>query len=342
MAYRYLGNKSKLSDWIAVEIGSRLPASSTIADPMCGTASVSEALARRGHNLIAADALKFPTLHAKARLLHNTAPAFSNFGGYENILHTINNLPLVEGYFFREFGEKGLPEARKAPRLYFSGPNAGKIDAIRSFLKKEFALGTISELERDLLIHDLILAVNAVANIAGTYGYFRSSISTNARVPLQLRPSSFVETTGSHLVYHGDATEVLSGLSVDAVYLDPPYTKRQYAGNYHILETLAREDEPIAQGDGGLRPWQNDASEFCYKRKAENAFRSVIESCDARFIFVSYSEDGQVSPEDLSAILREYGSLTICTQNHSRYRSNKNAKGGSVLEYLYCLEIGKK
>ena len=48
MSYRYLGNKTRLADWIVGEIARVLPAGSSIADPMCGTASVSIALARAG------------------------------------------------------------------------------------------------------------------------------------------------------------------------------------------------------------------------------------------------------------------------------------------------------
>ncbi|MCZ5120468.1 DNA adenine methylase [Escherichia coli] len=35
-------------------------------------------------------------------------------------------------------------------------------------------------------------------------------------------------------------------IQCDLCYIDPPYMKRQYAANYHILETLARGDEPEA------------------------------------------------------------------------------------------------
>ena len=42
----------------------------------------------------------------------------------------------------------------------------------------------------------------------------------------------------------------------DTVYLDPPYTKRQYAAYYHVLETLAYGDEPEVSGVTGLRPWE--------------------------------------------------------------------------------------
>ena len=42
--------------------------------------------------------------------------------------------------------------------------------------------------------------------------------------------------------------------AADTVYLDPPYTKRQYAAYYHILEAISLGDEPIVEGICGIRP----------------------------------------------------------------------------------------
>lgn len=58
-------------------------------------------------------------------------PNFELFKGYENILNELNSLEPKEGYFYKEFGEKGVPANGRAPRLYFSAENSGKIDAIR-------------------------------------------------------------------------------------------------------------------------------------------------------------------------------------------------------------------
>lgn len=339
MAYRYLGNKSRLAGWIVDEVRRYLPDGGVVADPMCGTGAVSEELASRGYDVIASDALKFPTLHAEARLLHSHEPEFRHFGGYASVLAELNSLAPRIGYFYREFGEGGVPLARSTPRKYFTSENASAIDAVRHFIKSAADGGKISDLEHHLLLHDLILAVNDVANIAGTYGYFRSSISSSALRRLELRPSNFSVTGGDHLVTRGEASAVLASHRVDAVYLDPPYTKRQYAGNYHILETIAREDEPAAMGAGGLRPWAGDASDFCYKRRAENAFRQVVAAANARFIFISYSEDGQLSPKVLRDTLSDFGEVTVRTQRHPRYSSNSNAKTGVLTEFLYCVEV---
>src|SRR4051812_37438802 len=101
MSYRYLGNKTRLTDWIVSEFARVLPAGATIADPMCGTASVSVALARAGYSITAADELTFPVVHARTRLLAKRAPDFKALGGYEKALDWMRSATPSDGYFFR-------------------------------------------------------------------------------------------------------------------------------------------------------------------------------------------------------------------------------------------------
>lgn len=338
MSFRYLGNKTKLTDWIVEEIRSVIPPCASIADPMCGTASVSLALARAGYSVTAADALTFPVIHARVRLQAKQAPSFSALGGYEQALAWMNAIEPEEGYFFKEFGESGSPTNGRAPRLYFSAYNASKIDGVRRNIKELARAGDIDEIEHSVLLHQLILSTNKVANISGTYGYFLRNLSNTALQPIKFEPIQFEQTQRNHSVLHGTIEELASSLTVDAVYLDPPYTKRQYAGNYHILETLACEDEPIAAGDGGLRPWKELASDFCYRRNAANAFRKTLEQLNAKHAFISYSQDGQVREDELMSILSDYGTVTMHEQPYSRYRSNDRGKSGTVLERLYHIE----
>ncbi|TCT60409.1 adenine-specific DNA-methyltransferase [Vibrio crassostreae] len=338
MSYRYLGNKTRLTDWIVGEIGQIVKPGGSIADPMCGTASVSMALARAGYSVTASDALTFPVIHARTRLLIKQAPAFKVFGGYDNALKWMRSVSPIEGYFFQEFGESGKPANGRIPRLYFSASNAAHIDGVRDGIRKLSASGELSELEHSLMLHHLILSTNKVANISGTYGYFLNTLSNTAIRPIAFEPLDFEFTQGEHSVIRGTIEENASKLSTDAVYLDPPYTKRQYAGNYHILETLAQEDEPIAVGDGGLRPWKDQASDFCYRRNAGGAFRKILEQLNVPHVFISYSQDGQVHEDELFSILNEFGKVTLHEQSYSRYRSNGRVKQGTVLERLYHIE----
>lgn len=336
--YRYLGNKTRLTDWIVDVVGSVLPDDAAVADLMCGTASVSVAFAERGYRVIAADQLTFPVLHAEARLLHASAPDFSSAPGgtYASAIEALNQAWDTPGFFFREYSSGGEPENGSRPRAYFTPENAAHIDGVRKKLRGWLRRKRIGQDAYRLLLHDLILAANRVANIAGTYGYYRSSWSQAALRPLELRASDFDDwASHKHQVIQGPVEEVVAGVKADAIYLDPPYTKRQYAGNYHILETLARNDEPEPQGEGGLRPWAEDSSAFCYRRSAPGAFRAVVEACSAEHVFISYSEDGQVPASNLLALLQEYGDVERHEMDYQRYQSNARAQGGALREHLY-------
>ncbi|GEA07505.1 restriction endonuclease subunit M [Alteromonas sp. KUL42] len=339
MSYRYLGNKSRISDWIVQNISSRLAEGSSIVDPMCGTGAMSEALATKGYSVTAGDILSFPVLHAKARLLPLTDSHFEGVGGsYEHAIRALNDVEPIKGFFWEEYSADGSPRNGSKPRKYFTGENAAKIDGIRKQLL------TWKEHERnmaavDRLTHDLLLAVNKVANISGTYGYYCAKFGKNSLSPLNLNASRTNSFGTKMNVVQGDVLTVSKANPADAYYLDPPYTKRQYGGNYHILETIALHDFPEPAGEGGLRDWKPTASDFCYKRKAKLAFENVIKNIDAKYVFVSYSDDGQVSKEELIELLSSMGEVALHERSLERYSSNPNGiKKSHVTEYLFELK----
>jgi len=299
---------------------------------------MSAVFAERGFRVIAADELRFPVLHAQARLLHDGASAFGSMTAYQNALSELNGLAGLKGFFWQEYSDEGRPRNGTKPRKYFTGTNAAKIDAIRAEIKKWRQQGLPGQAV-DLLIHDLILAVNRSANIAGTYGYYRSTWNRSSLEPLVLYPSEPIQHARVHEVRQGRVEDLASHIAADAFYLDPPYTKRQYGGNYHILETIAQEDEPEPVGDGGLRDWYPQASDFCYRRKAKAAFTRTLSQIAAPWVFVSYSEDGHLSSAELVELLASFGDVNRLQTPIERFRSNDRvAKIGAVHEHLYVLE----
>lgn len=341
MSYRYLGNKTKLTSWICATIAAKSAAVERIADPMCGTGAVAEAFARSGHTVLASDVLKFPTLHAKARLQFDKPHDFTmvDHDGYRSAINELNGLAPIKGFFWREYSADGLPDNGVDPRRYFTGENAGKIDAIRKKVA-DWRTNGLSDDATDLLLHDLILATNRVANITGTYGYFRSTWNRECLQPIQLIQSNMIPCKANHAVFNGRAEDLADEINAcDACYLDPPYTKRQYGGNYHILETIAQEDTPNPAGQGGLRNWKEKASDFCYRKKAPAAFTNLLNLIQVPFVFISYSNDGQVSPDELNSILEKFGTVSRETVPFSRFDSN--GRGGEkqpLEEHLYILD----
>ena len=87
--------------------------------------------------------------------------------------------------------------------------------------------------------------------------------------------------------------------------------KRQYAANYHILETLARGDEPDAIGVSGLRPWRDQYSNFCTKTKIRDSFRKIFNEMKCKKFLVSYSEDGLLKIEEIEEFFSKFGGVHI-------------------------------
>lgn len=75
--------------------------------------------------------------------------------------------------------------------MYFTEANAALIDGIRKKISDFRASEVISIAEERLLIADLLLATNRVANIAGTYGCFLSHWLKQSQNAISLRQDSF-------------------------------------------------------------------------------------------------------------------------------------------------------
>lgn len=357
MGFRYIGSKDKLSEIIISEIKSINKTAKHIIDLMAGTGLFSLALREEGFQVSAVDVMTYSYHHLNVHLFLGEAPLFNGitkiegignyqvcnlFGGsnYETTLNYLNKLGPFKGYFYKEFSPDGQPSDTLKPRKYFTSYNAGKIDAIRNEIKKLRVMGIIGELENSLLIHDLIMAANDVANIAGTYGHYLSKFVKRAEDPIKLSPTPF-SVKGNlegHKIYRGHAEEIARELVGDLCYIDPPYMKRQYAANYHILETIARGDEPAAIGDSGLRPWRDQYSNFCSKVKIRDSFHKIITNIRADHFLISYSEDGLLPINDLISFLSNYGVVENKTVEYKRFKSNDSKKKATLNEYLIYLK----
>jgi adenine-specific DNA-methyltransferase len=268
-----------------------------------------------------------------------TAPEFGPLGRpYREVLHYLNRLPPAYGFYHREYSPDGTPLSGDPPRKYLTPQNAARLDAINRQVNDWARNGDISTIENSLLRHDLILAVNRVANIAGTYGHYRSTFSNASRAPLSLMPSTFrSEFRTDHTVLQGAAEDLGNQISADVCYIDPPYMKRQYAANYHLIETVARGDEPEAVGVSGLRPWRDQYSVFCTRTRIQNAFRRLIQDADCSIFLISYSSDGLLAQNELAELFEPLGEFSLEQRVFPRFKSNQSALGPHVTEYLITL-----
>lgn len=338
MTFRYIGSKSRLVDQISVYMG-HPKKGAFFVDAFCGSGAVAEAAAERGWNVRINDNLHAAVISAGARLISHEQAIFKKLGGYSKAIAKLNAAKPVHGFMWREYSPASI-DSCGIERRYFTRENAARIDAMRALIAEWSGAGTIDEVEERLLIADLFGALNRVANIAGTFGCFLSKWANQSQDQITMRCRELKAIGVRVEASVGDVFEVPNSAQ-DLVYLDPPYTKRQYASYYHILETVALGDEPEVEGVAGLRPWKDRASDFCYKTRALQTLSSLVQGLNAQKVLLSYSSEGHICMQDMKAELSKIGKATMHPLGSiGRYRPNKVASStaSDVKEFLVVLE----
>lgn len=338
MTFRYIGSKSRLIAQITTYMG-QPTADAFFVDAFCGTGVVAEAAAKLGWNVRINDSLHSAVLSSGARLISHQQAAFEKLGGYPKAIAKLNAAKPKYGFIWREYSPASF-DSCGIERRYFTQENAARIDAIRALIADWSESGTIDAVEERLLIADLFGALNRVANIAGTFGCFLSKWTNQSQEKIGMRCRELKFNSVRVEATVGDVFDVLN-CAQDLVYLDPPYTKRQYASYYHILETVALGDEPKVEGVGGLRPWKDRASDFCYKTRALKTLSRLVQGLKAEKVLLSYSSEGHICMQDLKAELSTIGKSTMHPLGAiGRYRPNKVASNtaSGVNEFLVVVE----
>ncbi|MCK4913438.1 MAG: DNA adenine methylase [Planctomycetes bacterium] len=143
----------------------------------------------------------------------------------------------------------------------------------------------------------------------------------------------------SHKVFNEDINKISAKVQGDILYLDPPYNHRQYATNYHLLETIAKYDNPIIHGKTGLREYQNQKSFYCSKTQVKKTFRDLILKAKVKYIFLSYNNEGLMTLDDIKEIMSSRGKYGYFTKDYHRFKADKSEnreyKSNKTVEYLH-------
>jgi adenine-specific DNA-methyltransferase len=149
----------------------------------------------------------------------------------------------------------------------------------------------VTESEYFFLLASLLEAIDKVANTASVYGAFLKALKKSAQKPLDLKAATYYLNDHEHIVTNQDVGLLVQNSKHDVVYLDPPYNQRQYSGNYHILETIARYDSPEIHGKTGMRDCREQKSDYCSRAKVKKSYQDLIDTIDAKYIFLSYNDE---------------------------------------------------
>jgi len=354
---RFIGCKENLLDFIETFVKQKDIRGNIFCDLFSGTGSVAKHFKKLGYKIISSDLLFFSYVLQKVYIEQNQYSKFakllkhlkidpveetlftSDSQSAKEIIKYLNNLEGVEGFIYKNYSPEGT-QGQTYSRKYFTGDNSKRIDAIREKIEEWKKSNLINEQEYYFLLASLIEAVPFVANISGTYSAFLKEWDKRAFKKLTLEVPEIIKSDEIHKVYHEDGLKVLDQVKgVDILYLDPPYNERQYAPNYHILETIAKWDKPEIKGITGMRSYENQKSEFCNPKTGIKALGEIINKGNFKHLLLSYNDDGIMPESEILKLFNKVGKSEITEQNYQRYKSNSNGEQkNGVKEKIYYLK----
>ena len=321
---RYIGGKSLLLDKINEVVSDCAENVETAVDLFSGSGAVANNFKKQGFRVVANDALYFSYAINRGTLPLNRPPTFQNLG-FEPF-DRLNNLSVDFDSVDedRSFILRNYSPYKDCARMYFQCDNALRLDCARVAIERWRQNEKITEDEYYYLLCALILAAPSISNITGTYGAYLKHWDRRTYNPLRLEPPEIVDNGAENIVYRRDANELAGTIRADLAYIDPPYNGRQYLPNYHILETLARYDNPTIKGVTGMREYSKEKSIYCNRNKALAGFDDLFSKLNVKYILVSYNTEGLITKEEMSELLKKRGKAETFRLFEFDYRRYKN------------------
>lgn len=328
----YIGSKYSLLDFLEKTIkevtGFEDGTPYTFADLFAGTGVVGYTYKQKGCNVISND-IQYYSYVLNKHFIENYPPLDDSLVDY------LNSLEGIDGFVYSNYCA-----GSGSGRNYFTDENGKRCDAIRTEVEQLYISGKITSEMYYWLLASLINSIDKYANTASVYGAFLKHIKKSAQKEFKLELLPVINGNPGK-VYNQDINELITNISGDVLYLDPPYNARQYCANYHVLETISRYDNPVLSGKTGLRDYNGQRSKYCSGRTVANSFDELISKANFKYIFLSYNNEGLMPLATIKEIMSKYGKYEVFTTSYHRFRAdkeeNRNHKASSTTEYLHCL-----
>jgi adenine-specific DNA-methyltransferase len=350
----YIGNKRTLLPFIGESIETikkNLGKDKLITfDGFAGSGVVSRFLKQHSSKLYSNDLEKYSHLITKCFLINESTidrKYIDETTGYLNSKKLLNRSP---GIIETLYAPNDTQNPQDGERCFYTKENAKIIDNLR------FLIDLISDPKyREIFLSLLIQKASVHTNTSGVFkGFYKSKDTgigkfggdgenalSRIKGEINLEPIILSNYECESEVFNKDTNQVVKSLGdLDVAYFDPPYNQHPYGSNYHMLNTIYENVEPkkISKVSGIRDDWNK--SEYNKRVNAENAMRDLIENTQAKYILVSYNNEGIISNNSMTEILGQYGNVELKTRTYNTFRGSRNLKEreNKVIEQLYVLK----
>ena len=354
----YLGNKRKLVGYIedtVLSLSKKIQKDKlSILEPFCGSGSVSRMLKLHSSHLVVNDLEEYCATLAKCYLASPDEEQYSKINKTITFMNRHKFSKVAPSFIRTHYAPQNDLDIKLGERVYYSQKNAHIIDTFAYHI-----FNHIPEDERAFYLAPLLTQCSIHTNTSGTFnsyhkkdgiGHFGGK-GENAltrilgEIELPMPVFSYMPETKVD-VYNTDANSLVkelakNGQTFDICYLDPPYNKHPYGTNYFMLNIINRWNPELEVPDnhrGQRDDWTR--SKYNSFTDCSKVFADLIANIPAKYIIISYNNEGILSEDDLTNILETHGTLTKEEIIYPTYKGCKNlaSRSKDVLEYLWILK----
>lgn len=349
----YLGNKRKLLPFInsgILEVKKRLGKEKiTALDGFSGSGVVARLLKYHTTQLISNDFEQYAKTVNTAYLTNRSKVDIKRLEKAIDYLNKNKLKPTKSDYFItHNYAPADDNNIQPGERVFYTHSNAQIIDNIRYLIDN-----VIDEDLRVFCLAQLIIKASIHNNTSGVFkgfhkkngvGHFGGAgenALTRIKGEITLDVPIFAEAENDTQVYCKDVNELVNELEeVDVAYYDPPYNQHPYGSNYFMLNII-NGGVPIEIQDGvsGIaKDWQHSA--YNKTVPAEEAMDALIRDTKAKYILISYNNEGIIPIEKFQKIASRHGEWELLEQEYNTYRGSRNlrARSNKVQELLWLIK----
>ncbi len=350
----YIGNKRALLGPIksAIETVRRRTGRDKlrILDAFSGSGVVSRMLKQYADELVVNDTEDYARIISKCYLTNRGSVSMDLLEASVAALNrAVEDRAAPPGFIGRLYAPRDSAAIAADDRVFYTPENAYRLDGYRQLLQDE-----PPEI-KSLLMGPLLSAASIHANTAGVFKGFYKDRSTGIgkfggsgadaldRITacITLEPPILSRFECDYSVRQMDANLLVREHDeYDVAYFDPPYNQHPYGSNYFMLNLLVNYEEPfeISKVSGIPTSWRR--SDYNVKKKALPRLRELVTAVDAKFVILSFNDEGFVSPPEIREVLTEVGTVTEQRQPYTTFRGCRNLRNRSaqVVEHVYLIE----
>ena len=321
-----------------------------VLDAFSGSGIVSRFFKRHARSLVANDLEDYAAVAARCYLRNRSTVDQAVLSDVVRELNDrVERSRLPAGFIEELYAPRSERRITTGDRVFYTRRNARRLDAYRRLI------ASIPSDLRDLCLGPLLSEASVHANTAGVFKGFYKDRRTKlgrfggshgdalerirGRIVLSTPPLSRFET--EIVVLQEDANAAVRTLrDLDLAYFDPPYNQHPYGSNYFMLNLLVHYERPerVSPVSGIPVGWRR--SGYNVRAKSLALLSDLFSGVDARFLLVSFNDEGFVPPDRMRTLLATLGVVEEVAVRYNAFRGSRNLRSRPthVTEHLFLVE----